>query len=221
MNFAEKEGAFLLTFGFVSAKIRYYNIMGRCFSMLDCLVDKVLVSEEEIAEIVARIAGEVNRDYAGDDKNLILVSVLKGSMPFTTDLMKKLNVVNEVECVRVSSYGNSTESSGKIKMLLDFDRDDFDKCDFLIIEDIVDSGNTLEKLTKHLLKKGASSVKTCTLLDKPSRRVVDFKPDYCGKVIPDEFVVGYGLDYNEKFRNFPYIGILKPEVYGASSAEND
>ena len=176
--------------------------------MLDCLVDKVLVSEEEIAEIVARIAGEVNRDYAGDDKNLILVSVLKGSMPFTTDLMKKLNVVNEVECVRVSSYGNSTESSGKIKMLLDFDRDDFDKCDFLIIEDIVDSGNTLKYLVAHLMAKGARSVKTCTLLDKPSRRKVDFEPDYKGKIIPDEFVFGYGLDLFEKYRNLPYVAVV-------------
>ena len=211
MNFTEKERAFLLTFGFVSAKIRYYNIMGRCFSMLDCLVDKVLVSEEEIAEIVARIAGEVNRDYAGDDKNLILVSVLKGSMPFTTDLMKKLNVVNEVECVRVSSYGNSTESSGKIKMLLDFDRDDFDKCDFLIIEDIVDSGNTLKYLVAHLMAKGARSVKTCTLLDKPSRRKVDFEPDYKGKIIPDEFVFGYGLDLFEKYRDLPYVAVVNPD----------
>ena len=200
-----------MTFGFVSAKIRYYNIMGRCFSMLDCLVDKVLVSEEEIAEIVARIAGEVNRDYAGDDKNLILVSVLKGSMPFTTDLMKKLNVVNEVECVRVSSYGNSTESSGKIKMLLDFDRDDFDKCDFLIVEDIVDSGNTLSKLVNNFKGRGAKSVKTCTLLDKPSRRKVDFEPDYVGKVIPDEFVFGYGLDLFEKYRDLPYVAVVSEE----------
>lgn len=179
--------------------------------MLDCLIDKVLVSEEEIAEIVLRIAEEVNRDYAGDDKNLILVSVLKGSMPFTTDLMKKLNVVNEVECVRVSSYGNSTESSGKIKMMLDFDRDDFDKCDFLIIEDIVDSGNTLKYLVAHLMGKGARSVKTCTLLDKPSRRKVDFEPDYKGKIIPDEFVFGYGLDLFEKYRDLPYVAVVNPD----------
>ena len=181
--------------------------------MLDCLVDKVLVSEEEIAEIVLRIADEVNRDYAGDDKNLILVSVLKGSMPFTTDLMKKLNVVNEVECVRVSSYGNSTESSGKIKMMLDFDRDDFDKCDFLIIEDIVDSGLTLSHLTKYLALKGAKSVKTCTLLDKPSRRKVDIEPDYTCFTIPDEFVFGYGLDVDQQYRGEKNIYILDPKDY--------
>ena len=179
--------------------------------MLDNLVGKILVSEEEIDDIVDRIAAEINRDYAGEDKNLIIVSVLKGAMPFTTDLMKKLDVVNEVECVRVSSYGSGTESSGKIKMLLDFDRPDFPECDFLVVEDIVDSGNTLSYLVEYLKNKGARSVKTCTLLDKPSRRKVDFDPDYSGKVIPDEFVFGYGLDLFEKYRNLPYVAVVNPE----------
>lgn len=178
---------------------------------MDKIIEKVLVSEEEIAEIVGRVAEEINRDYSSEEKNLIIVSVLKGAMPFTVDLMKKINVPHELECVRVSSYGMSTESSGKIKMLLDFDREDFSKCDFLVIEDIVDSGNTLSYLVEHLKEKGASSVKTCTLLDKPSRRKVDFQPDYTGKIIPDEFVFGYGLDLFEKYRDLPYVAVVKPD----------
>lgn len=179
--------------------------------MLDYLVKEVLVSEEEIKDIVFSVAAEINRDYSGDDKKLIIVSVLKGAMPFTTDLMKKLDVVHELECVRVSSYGNSTESSGKVKVLLDFDREDMSDCDLLVVEDIVDSGNTLKFLVEHLKNKGARSVKTCTLLDKPSRRKVDFEPDYKGKVIPDEFVFGYGLDLFEKYRNIPYIAVVNPD----------
>ncbi len=178
---------------------------------MDKIIEKVLVSEEEIAAIVGRVAEEINRDYSSEEKNLIIVSVLKGAMPFTVDLMKKINVPHELECVRVSSYGMSTESSGKIKMLLDFDREDFSKCDFLVIEDIVDSGNTLSYLVEHLKEKGASSVKTCTLLDKPSRRKVDFQPDYTGKIIPDEFVFGYGLDLFEKYRDLPYVAVVKPD----------
>ena len=179
--------------------------------MLNKLIKKVLVSEEEIKEIVSRVSGEINRDFLGNDKKLIVVCVLKGSIMFTSDLMKKLDVPHELECVRVSSYGSATESSGKIKMLLDFDRDDFDKCDFLIVEDIVDSGNTLTYLVDHLKSKGANSVKTCTLLDKPSRRKVEFEPDYVGKEIPDEFVFGYGLDLFEKYRDLPFVAVVNPE----------
>lgn len=185
--------------------------MGRYFSVLSNIVEKVLISEEEIAEILARLADQINADYSSEGKNLVIVSVLKGAMPFTTDLMKKLNVPLELECVRVSSYGNSTESSGKIRMLLDFDRPDFSECDFLVVEDIVDSGNTLTYLVAHLTQKGARSVKTVTLLDKPSRRKVEFDPDYVGKEIPDEFVFGYGLDLFEKYRDLPYVAVVNPE----------
>ena len=177
--------------------------------MLDSIIKYILVPEEEIKDIAARLGKEINRDYA--DKNLILVCVLKGSLMFTADLAKNLDVVCEMEFLRASSYGNATESSGQIKMLLDFDRDDFDQCDFLLIEDIIDSGNTLSHLVKHLKDKGARSVKTCTLLDKPSRRKVDFEPDYVGKVIPDEFVFGYGLDLFEKYRDLPYVAVVSPE----------
>lgn len=176
--------------------------------MLKNLVKYVLVPEEEIKEINARLAEEINRDYGVDGKKLIIVSVLKGAMPFTTDLMKGLDVVCELECIKASSYGNATESSGQIKVSLDFNRDDISECDVLLVEDIVDSGNTLKYLVEHIKAKGAKSVKTCTLLDKPSRRKVDFTPDYCGKVIPDEFVFGYGLDLFEKYRNLPYVAVV-------------
>lgn len=179
--------------------------------MLTNIIEKVLVSEEEIIEIVSRVSSEINRDYSDGEKNLIVVCVLKGSMMFTVDLTKKLNIPLEIEVVRVSSYGNSTESSGKINMLLDFNRSDIAECDLLIVEDIVDSGNTLSFLVDHFKNKGARSVRTCTLLDKPSRRKVDFKPDYVGKIIPDEFVFGYGLDLFEKYRDLPYVAVVKPE----------
>ena len=185
--------------------------MGRCVLMLDKVVEKVLVTEEEIAEIVSRLGEEINRDYAECENKLVIVSVLKGAMPFTTDLMKKLNVVHELECIKASSYGMGTESCGKIKVSLDFNRDDINECDCLIIEDIVDSGNTLKFLVQHLKDKGAKSVKTCTLLDKPSRRKVEFEPDYKGKVIPDEFVFGYGLDLFEEYRHLPFVAVVNPE----------
>ena len=176
-------------------------------------VAKILISEEELDRIVTRIASEIDKDYAGDDKKLVLVCILKGSLVFMGDLMKKLKVPVEIDCMKVSSYGASTESTGQIHISLDLIRPDIDKCDFLIIEDIIYSGCTLNHLTKYLQFKGAKSVKTCTLLDKPSRRKVDFIPDYRGVEIPDEFVVGYGLDYAEMYRALPFVGVLKPEVY--------
>ncbi len=174
-------------------------------------IEKILVSEEKIAEMVTRIASEIDRDYK--DKNLVLLCILKGSIVFMGDLMQKITLPCEIDCMKVSSYGRSTESSGNINITLDLTRPDIPECDILIIEDIIDSGSTLKYLTEYLTLKGARSVKTCTLLDKPSRRVADITPDYVGCEIPDEFVVGYGLDYAEKFRALPYVGVLKPEVY--------
>lgn len=183
--------------------------------MKDILNDvaEVLVSEAEIDAIVTRIAKEIDRDYSDPDKNLVLVCILKGSIVFMGDLMKKIKVPVEIDCMKVSSYGKGTESTGQIHITLDLLRPDIDKCDLLIIEDIIDSGVTLSHLTKYLTLKGAKSVRTCTLLDKPSRRKVNFTPDYCGIEIPDEFVIGYGLDFAEKYRALPFVGILKPEVY--------
>lgn len=176
-------------------------------------IARILVDEKELDGITSRIAAEIDRDFAGEDKKLVLLCILKGSLMFMSDLMKKLTIPVEIDCMRVSSYGGNTASSGRVNIILDIMRPDLPSCDILIIEDIVDSGNTLAHLTKYLHLKGAKSVRTCTLLDKPERRQVEFVPDYVGKVIPDEFVVGYGLDYDEKYRALPYIGILKPEVY--------
>ncbi|MBQ8380438.1 MAG: hypoxanthine phosphoribosyltransferase [Clostridia bacterium] len=176
-------------------------------------IAEILVSEEEIDRITTRIAKEIDEDYKGEDKKLVLVCILKGSLVFMGDLMKKITVPVEIDCMKASSYGVGTESSGQINITLDLLRPDIKECDILIVEDIVDSGITLTHLTKYLLMKGAKSVKTCTFLDKPSRRRVEITPDYCGVEIPDEFVVGYGLDYAEMYRALPFVGVLKPEVY--------
>lgn len=176
-------------------------------------VEKILVSEEEIDKITTRIAAEIDRDYSGADKRLVLVCILKGSLMFMGDLMKKITVPVEIDCMKVSSYGAGTVSTGSVNIILDLLRPDLPECDILLIEDIIDSGTTLSYLTKYLTIKGAKSVRTCTLLDKPSRRRVDLIPDYKGLEIPDEFVIGYGLDYAEKYRALPYIGVLKPSVY--------
>jgi len=187
--------------------------MIRSRSILDNDIAEVLVSEEEIDVTVARIAGEIDRDYGKEGGKLLLLCILKGSVVFMGDLMKKISLPVEIDFMKVSSYGSGTESSGTPTIILDLNRADLSQCHVLIVEDIIDSGRTLAYLCDYLRIKGAKSVKTCTMLDKPSRRVVDFKPDYCGKEIPDEFVVGYGLDYAEKYRELSYIGVLKREVY--------
>ena len=176
-------------------------------------IERILVSEKEIDEITTRLAGQIDEDYKDSGKRLVLLCILKGSIVFMGDLMKKIKLPVEIDCMKVSSYGRGTASTGTVNIHLDLVRPDLPDCDILIIEDIVDSGITLSYLVKYLEGKGANSVKTCTLLDKPSRRRVDYTPDYCGIAIPDEFVVGYGLDYDEKYRALPYVGILKSEVY--------
>ena len=177
--------------------------------MLKFIIKEILVTEDEIEQIVTRLGKEIDRDYA--DKNLVIVCVLKGSVMFTIDLSKKLNTVCEMEFVRTYSYGNGTESNGDVQMKIDFDRPDMADCDVLIIEDIVDSGNTLKFLVDHIKSKGPRSVKTCAFLDKPSRRKVPIDPDYVGKEIPDKFVFGYGLDLFEKYRDLPYVAVVSPE----------
>ena len=177
-------------------------------------IEQILVSREEIDALCDDIAQRINRDYASSQKKLVLICILKGSLMFTTELMKRITLPVEVDFMKVSSYGSKTTSSGVINIHLDIKREDMAEVDFLIVEDIVDSGKTLSHLVRYLSERGAASVKTCTLLDKPDRRTVEFTPDYCGRVIPDAFVVGYGLDYAEKYRNLPYVGILKPSVYG-------
>ncbi len=176
-------------------------------------IERVLLSEEELDAIITRLAAQLDQDYAGEDKRLVLVCILKGSVVFMGELMKKITVPVEIDFMRVSSYGGNTKTTGNVNIVLDLMRKDMDQCDILVVEDIIDSGRTLSHLVQYLTMKGAKSVRTCTLLDKPSRREVDFNVDYVGQEIPDEFVVGYGLDYNEKYRALPYVGILKREVY--------
>ena len=174
---------------------------------------KILITPEEIDVMTTRIAAEIDRDYSSPDKRLVLLCILKGSIVFMGDLMKKITVPVEIDCMKVSSYGAGTVTTGTVNIHLDLLRPDLDKCDILIVEDIIDSGVTLSYLTKYLQGKGAKSVRTCTLLDKPCRRRVELVPDYCGTEIPDEFVVGYGLDFDEKYRALPCVGVLRPEIY--------
>lgn len=181
-------------------------------SILEQDIERILISEEEIDRMTSDIAAAISRDYR-DSKRLLLLCILKGSVVFMGDLMKKVTIPVQIDFMKVSSYKDGTISSGRINIILDLHRSDLSECDILIVEDIIDSGRTLSYLSEYLRLGGAHSVKTCTLLDKPSRREVDFTPDYRGVEIPDEFVVGYGLDYAEEYRALPFIGILKPEIY--------
>ena len=176
-------------------------------------IEYILLDEKQIDEVTSKLAAQITEDYKDSKKKLVLICILKGSLPFTCDLMRKISLPMELEFMKVSSYGSGTISSGVLNIHLDVKREDMSEVDFLVVEDIIDSGNTLSRLVKYLSERGANSVKTCTLLDKPSRRQVDFDPDYRGVEIPDKFVVGYGLDYDEKYRNLPFVGVLKPEVY--------
>ena len=174
-------------------------------------IKTVLVSEEQLKAKVAELGAQISRDYAG--KNLVLVSILKGSVVFMADLMRAVSIPCNIDFMVVSSYGGSnTTTSGLVKIIKDLDGDLSGK-DVLIVEDILDSGNTLAFLKDYMLAKGAKSITIVTLLDKPARREKAITADLAGFVVPDEFVVGYGLDYCQQYRNMPYIGVLKPEVY--------
>lgn len=173
-------------------------------------VKKILVSEEEIETIVCSLADKLNFRYK--DKEVVLILVLKGSVIFCADLMRKLTFPVILETMKVSSYGSGTVSTGELSIDLDIKTDISGK-HVLIIEDIIDSGNTLYKLKKMLGARNPESIAICTFLDKPERREADITADYTGTVIPDEFVVGYGLDYDEKFRELPYVGVLGEWVY--------
>ena len=170
----------------------------------------VLISEEELAKKVQEIGAQISKDYEG--KNLMMVSVLKGSVVFMADLMRAVTVPAEIDFMSVSSYGSGAKTSGVAKIIKDLDIELAGR-DLLIVEDILDSGLTLSYIKKILMERGPRSIKICTLLDKPERRKADIFADYSGFEVPDEFVVGYGLDFAEKYRNLPYIGVLKPSVY--------
>ncbi|MEW5919899.1 MAG: hypoxanthine phosphoribosyltransferase [Bacillota bacterium] len=166
---------------------------------------KVLLTRREIRGKVAELAGIVSRDYRG--KDLLLICVLKGAVVFLCDLLRSLDIGAEIDFMAVSSYGNSSSSSGVVRILKDLDRS-IDHKDVLIVEDIIDTGLTLSYLRENLLSRNPSSLRIITLLDKPQRRIANIEPDYCGFCIPDEFIVGYGLDYQEKYRNLPDLCVL-------------
>ncbi len=166
----------------------------------------VLISKEEVDTKIAKMAELINKDYEG--KNIHMICVLKGGVFFMCELAKYITVPVSLDFMSVSSYGGATTSSGRIKIIKDLD-ETIEGKDVLVVEDIIDSGRTLNALLEMLKKRNPKSLKLCTLLDKPDRRVVDVNVDYTGFSIPDEFVVGYGLDYDQKYRNLPYIGIVK------------
>lgn len=170
---------------------------------------EVLVSEEELKKICKNLGEKISRDYKG--KKLLLVSILKGAVVFLSDLLREITCDCQIDFMAVSSY-NGTKSTGFVKFKKDLDISP-EGCDILIVEDILDSGVTLAYLKNILKDRNAASIKICTLLDKPENRKTDIKADYVGVVIPDKFVVGYGLDYDEKYRNLPYVGVLSPKVY--------
>ena len=169
---------------------------------------RVLLTEKEVDERINEVAELINRDYEG--KHVHLICILKGGVFFTCELAKRLTVPVSMDFMSVSSYGDGTESTGIVRIIKDLD-DSIEGENVLIVEDIIDSGRTLSYLVENLKSRGAKSVRLCTLMSKPSRRVVEVPVDYIGYEIPDEFVVGYGLDYAQKYRNLPYIGVAEEE----------
>lgn len=174
-------------------------------------IKEVLLSEAQIQRVVESLGRQISEDYK--DKNLLMVSVLKGSVVFMADLMRAVTIPCQIDFMAVSSYGSGVKTTGVVKIVKDLDIN-LEGYDLLIVEDILDSGKTLSYIMEMLAARNPASIKICTFLNKPERRQVDLTPDYSGVSVPDEFVVGYGLDYDEKYRNLPYLGVLKPEVYG-------
>jgi hypoxanthine phosphoribosyltransferase len=173
-------------------------------------IQEVLYTEEQIQNKIKELGEIISRDYEG--RNPLIICVLKGAFIFMADLVKRITVPAEIDFMAVSSYGASTKSSGVVKIIKDLDIS-VEGRNVLIVEDIIDSGLTLSYLIDVLERRNAQSISVVALFDKPARRTVDLEPDYKGYTLPDEFVVGYGLDYAEKYRNLPFIGILKPEIY--------
>ena len=173
-------------------------------------VEKILIDQNKLSDIVKNLGKRISEDYKG--KNLLMISVLKGSVVFMADLMRNITIPCQIDFMAVSSYGGGTKSSGVVKILKDLDIP-LEGFDLLIVEDILDSGQTLSYIMKVLKTRNPRSIKICTLLDKPMARKSPIEADYVGTAIPDEFVIGYGLDYKEEYRNLPFVGVLKPSVY--------
>ncbi len=176
-------------------------------------IEKVLFSEKEIKEMVSRIGKQISDDFRDSDKTLLIVCILKGSLVFTADLIRAIDIPCEIDFMQASSYGDSTVSSGTVHIRVDLKVQDLSKYNIVIVEDILDTGNTLNNLIHVLKGKGCEDVRLCVLLNKPDRRIKPVEVQYEGAKIPDEFVVGYGLDYDDLYRNLPYVGVLKREVY--------
>jgi len=180
-------------------------------------VEEILLDSETVANRVSELAAELTADYAGRDP--VLVSVLKGALVFLADLMRAMDLPSSIDLMEVSSYGGTaTESSGLVRIMKDLSASIADE-DVLIVEDIIDTGLTLNYLLRYLWERNPASIRICCLLDKPARRLAEIPIDYIGFTIPDRFVIGYGLDYDERYRNLPYIGVLKPSVYGGAPPE--
>lgn len=173
-------------------------------------VERILITKEEISEKVKYLANQLGRAYEG--KNPLILCILKGSLIFTADLVRELDFPCTIDFMQVSSYANGAETTGELKIKKDMDSDVSGR-DVIIVEDILDTGITLSNLLPEIMRRGAKSVSLCVLLNKPDRRLVDVKADYVGFDVENEFLVGYGLDYGEKYRNLPYVGVLKHSVY--------
>lgn len=171
---------------------------------------KILITGEEISKRIKEVADEITKDYAGEE--VLVVGILRGAVVFYAELVKQIDLDLRFDFMSVSSYGSGTTSSGEVKIVKDISQP-IEGLNVIIVEDIIDTGNTLKNLKKLLLTRNPKSLKICSLLDKPSRRKVELEGDYVGFTVPDEFVVGYGLDYQEKYRNLPDVGVLKPEIY--------
>jgi hypoxanthine phosphoribosyltransferase len=184
--------------------------------VIDPDVEEVLLSGEEVQARVAELGAQLAADYAGRDP--VLVSVLKGSIIFLADLVRAMPIPLSIDLMEVSSYGASTESSGQVRILKDLSTSITGR-DVIVVEDIIDTGLTLNYLLRYLADKGPATIRICCLLDKPARRLAQIEIDYRGFTIPDRFVIGYGLDYGERYRNLPYIGVLRPSVYGPAAPE--
>jgi hypoxanthine phosphoribosyltransferase len=184
--------------------------------VIDPDVEEVLLSGEQVQARVAELGAQLATDYAGRDP--VLVSVLKGSIIFLADLVRAMPIPLSIDLMEVSSYGASTESSGQVRILKDLSTSIAGR-EVVVVEDIIDTGLTLNYLLRYLHDKGPASIRICCLLDKPARRLAEIEIDYRGFTIPDRFVIGYGLDYGERYRNLPYIGVLRPSVYGSAPAD--
>ena len=182
---------------------------------LNRVVERVLVSEEALKKRIAELGAQLSEDYEG--KNVICICILRGAVHFFSDLVRQMTCMTELDFMSISSYGNGRRTSGVVRIAKDLDTSISGR-HVLIIEDIMDCGRTLKHLTKILEAREPASLKICCLLDKPSRRECDISPDYTGFVIPNEFVLGYGLDLDSFYRNLPYVGVLKPEFYGGEKS---